>query len=123
MQDRIEINGVWYIREDLSNNQKEDIELNFSTTATYENNEYCWEATRLCKDESQVSFYEDIYIEFTDKRTIPWKEEFWDGNVWTISVMNNDPEALKEARESMCDEGVKTFQLFLKKLKEKGWLN
>lgn len=122
MQDRIEINGVWYIKEDLSNNQKKDIELNFSTTATYENDKYCWEATRLLKEDG-ITYYPDIDIKFTDKRTKPWKEDDWDSNPWMISVMNNDPEALKDANESMCPSGVKTFQLFLNKLKEEGWLN
>jgi hypothetical protein len=121
MQDRIEINGVWYIREDIANKQEEDFELSFALHALYEDDKYCWEATRLYKDNSQTSFYEDIDIKFTDKRTKPWKEDHWDSNPWMISVMNNDPEALKDANESMCPSGVKTFQLFLNKLKEQGW--
>jgi len=122
MQDRIEINGVWYIREDLSNNQVEDLELSFSLQALYENDKYCWEATRLYKGDDRSGFYEDIDIKFTDKREKPFKEEHWDNNAWMKHVMNNDPESMIEAKESMCDDGIKTFQLFLNKLKEEGWL-
>ena len=123
MQDRIEINGVWYIREDLANNQVEDFELSFALQAMYEDDKYVWEATRLYKDNSQTSFYEDIDIKFTDKRVKPCKEDHWDSNEWMKGVMNNDPESMTDAKESMCDDGVKTFKLFLNKLKEEGWLN
>lgn len=124
MQDRIEINGVWYIREDLANNQEvEDFELSFALQAMYEDDKYVWEATRLYKDNSQTSFYEDIDIKFTDKRVKPWKEDHWDSNEWMKGVMNNDPESMTDAKESMCDDGVKTFKLFLNKLEEEGWLN
>jgi hypothetical protein len=122
MQDRIEINGVWYIREDLANTQEEDLELSFSLQAMYEDGKYYWEATRLYKENSQTHFYDDIDLKFTDKRIKPFKEEHWDNNSWMKGVMNNDPESLKDARESMCADGIKTFQIFLKKLQEEGWL-
>jgi hypothetical protein len=122
MQDRIEINGVWYIREDLANTQEEDLELSFSLQAMYENDKYYWEATRLYKENYQTDFYDDIDIKFSDKREKPWKEEHWDSNQWFKEVMNNDPESLKDARESMCEDGIKTFKLFLNKLQEEGWL-
>ena len=121
MQDRIEINGVWYVREDLLDKQ-EKVELSFSLEAMYENDKYCWQATRLYKENSQTHFYDDIDIKFTDKREKPWKEEHWDNNTWMVGVLDNDPESLKDARESMCDDGIKTFKLFLNKLKEEGWL-
>jgi hypothetical protein len=122
MQDRIEINGVWYIREDLANNQVEDFELSFSLQAMHEDDNYVWEATRICKDYSTTLFYEDIDIKFTDKRVKPWKEDDWDNNFWMKGVMNNDLEAMTDAKESMCDNGIKTFRVFLNKLKEEGWL-
>ena len=121
MKDRIEINGVWYIKEDILNTQ-EEVELSFSLEAMYENDKYCWQATRLYKENSQVYFYNDIDIKFTDKRNKPFKEEHWDNNDWMLLVLKDNSDALKEARESMCDEGIKTFKLFLNKLQEEGWL-
>ncbi len=123
MQDRIEINGVWYIREDLANKEEEeDFELNFYQGAVHEDDKYCWEATRLYKTDLESSFYDDIDIKFTDKRVKPWKEEHWDSNQWFKEVMNNDSEALEELSKDLCSSGVKTFRLFLNKLEEEGWL-
>jgi len=118
-QNRIQINGMWYIREDLSENK--DIEVSYSMSCLYESDDYCWEATRLMKDD-EVSYYPGIDIKFTDKREKPWKEEHWDGNGWMVAVMKNGPDAVKSARESMCEQGVKDFKLFLNKLKEIKWL-
>ena len=122
MQDRIEINGVWYIREDLANNQVEDFELSFSLQAMHEDDNYVWEAKRLYKDDTKSSFYDDIDIKFTDKRVKPWKEDHWDNNFWMKGVLSNDPESMTDAKESMCDNGIKTFRVFLNKLKEEGWI-
>ena len=119
MQDRIQINGVWYVREDIS--EQKDIEVTYSMNCHYENDDYFWEATRLMKDD-EISYYPDIDIKFTDKRTKPWKEEYWDNNTWMVGVMNDDPDAMKDARESMCEKGIKEFKLFLKKLEENFWL-
>jgi hypothetical protein len=119
MQDRIQINGVWYVREDIS--QQEDIEVTYSMSCHYETKDYFWEATRLLEDDG-LAYYPDIDIKFTDKRTKPWKEDHWDSNLWMIGVMNNDPDSMKDARESMCEQGIKEFKLFLKKLEEEGWL-
>ena len=122
MQDRIQINDVWYVREDIANNQEvEDFELSFSSSAMYETKDYCWEATRLMKDDG-ISYYPDIDIKFTDKRIKPWKEDHWDNNTWMVGVMNNDPDSIEHARECMCGKGIKTFKLFLKKLEENFWL-
>ena len=119
MQDRIQINGVWYVREDIS--EQKDIEVTYSMNCHYETDDYFWEATRLMKDD-EISYYPDIDIKFTDKRTKPWKEEYWDNNTWMVGVMNDDPDAMKDAREGMCEQGIKDFKLFLKKLEENFWL-
>jgi hypothetical protein len=124
MENRIEINGIWYVREDVVEKEEnfEDFELSFSLSAMYENEKYSWEAIRLYKDNSQTYFYDDIYIKFIDKRNTPHKEDLWDSNAWMLQVLKNDPDALKGARESMCEHGIKTFKLFLKKLQDECWL-
>jgi hypothetical protein len=122
MENRIQINGVWYVREDISKEEQEDIEVTYSMSCHYETKDYFWEATRLLKEDG-ISYYPDIDIKFTDKRNKPWKEDHWDGNAWMVAVMNNDPDAMKEARESMCEQGIKEFKLFLNKLEENFWLS
>jgi len=59
MQDRIQINGVWYVREDISKEEEKDIEVTYSMSCHYENDDYVWEATRLMKDD-EISYYPDI---------------------------------------------------------------
>ena len=82
MEDRIQINGVWYIREDLQQDIEEDVELDTTDFegCAYENRDYCWEATRIQR--TGGDFYEDIDIKFTDKRNKPWVEDHWDNNNW-----------------------------------------
>ena len=83
MENRIQLNGVWYVREDLvpetTTNTKEhffdpDDVTNFEA-CVYETDDYCWEASRLRKNEDG-SFYPSIDIKFTDKTPEDRKEVF-----------------------------------------------
>lgn len=129
MENRIEINGVWYVREDdindsLDHLEEEEIDLTFSEECCYETDKYCFVASRLRKDESG-EFYPDISITFTDKRSgdrDTWKEEYWDNNSWLRGILENNPESLGHLREVLCDKGVKQFKMFLRKLVEVKWL-
>jgi hypothetical protein len=123
MMDRIQINGVWYVREDLNQvlEEEREMDLTFSQICTYETDEYCWEAMRIYKDEK--TFFPDIDIKFTDKTDPkPWREEHWDNNAWMKGVLNEDPESIFEAKNSMNDKGISDFREFLKKLVEHEWL-
>ena len=62
-KDKIQIDDVWYIREDQSE-KKLDV-TNF-IGCVYENDEYAWEATKIYKDDDKT-FYPDVSIKFTDK--------------------------------------------------------
>ena len=65
LMDRIEINGVWYIREDTI--QKENIILDPTHYEGYsvENSDFCFEATIIFKDDGTP--YNGVTIECTDK--------------------------------------------------------
>lgn len=122
-KNRIQIDGVWYVRETEAPKSItiDPSDLTKTQTLTYENNKYCWEAIRIYKDDGE-SFYDTVNINFTDKRTDPWKEDYWDNNDWFIGVYENNKEDLEEARKAMDAEGIAHFQAFLKCLKEEGWL-
>ena len=120
MENRIQVNGVWYVREtpipeiDIT----EDI-VNFSG-CVYENDKYRWEVTIL-----EPHKYDDIVdVKFTDKREKPWKEDHWDSNRWLRGVYNDEPECLVHLEEiNLCDEGVKAFKQLLGVLiNDKKWL-
>jgi len=123
MEDRVKINGVWYVREQ-PDAKEEPIQIDpvEYIGCVYENEDYCWEATRLYKDLTSCTFYEVIDIKFTNKRLKPWKEEHWDNNDWMLGVLNNDSESMTEARLSMDEQGIRTFKALLEYLKSKGWL-
>lgn len=131
MESRIEINGVWYVREDAITDsldllEAEEIDLIFSEECTYETDKYCFVASRIRKDESE-EFYEDIYVEFTDKRSgnkDTWKEEYWDNNNWFKGILENNPESINSFNKDidLCKEGKKQFKAFLHMLKKEGWL-
>jgi hypothetical protein len=123
MQDRIEINGVWYRREAGYENRQRDIELTFSRSCSYETDQYCWEAIRLQRGEDEsLGYYPGIDVKFTDKTEKPWTEEYWDSEAWVKGILTGNAESLESAEEIMCPEGVADFRRFLKKLVELGWL-
>jgi len=120
MQDRIQIDGVWYVREQ----QEPEVEINIlrSESRTIESDKYCFDAVRLERSDAPGTYYDGIDVKFTDKRTKPWKEDFWDNDAWMRGVLINDPESLGHLKESVCLQGEAEFKTFLKALKEEGWL-
>jgi hypothetical protein len=120
--DRIEINGVWYVKEDKPT--KLDLtekDVTFSKSCVYETDDYCWEATLISKDNGK-EFYPDLEIEFTDKKidTI----EYWDNPLWLnkILILDGDKKEIEEAKKDMSDKGIEDFTAFLKFLRKENWL-
>ena len=122
MEDRIQVNGVWYVREQEDTAPEVKIDIIRSEARTIESDKYCFEAIRLERKDAPGTYFEDIDIKFTDKREKPWKEDYWDNNAWIRGVLMNDPESLENLRESVCLQGQAEFKTFLKELKEEGWI-
>ena len=120
MEDRIQVNGTWYVREQQEPEVKIDIIR--SESRTIESDKYFFEAIRLERSDTPGTFYEDIDIKFMDKREKPWEEEYWDNPAWMRGVLINDPESLEHLRESVCLQGEAELKAFLKELKEEGWI-
>lgn len=124
-KNRIQIDGVWYVREDLPREEYVvDVdELVDFKGCVYENTDFCWEAIVLFKDYESGEIQPEVDIKFTDKRIKPWKEENWDNPFWVQSLHKGDPEVVTYAEKLMGPKGVKQFQVFLKELVKRGWLN
>jgi hypothetical protein len=120
MKTRIQVDGVWYVREDQNENSIDDKDLTNFVGCTYENDEYCWEATMIYNDEGNL--YPGVDIKFTDKRIKPWKEEHWDNDEWFVGILTGNKDSAFGALKSMDEDGIIVFKQFLKKLVEKGWL-
>jgi len=123
MEDRIQLNGEWYVREQSNPEPELDITDNIIRFRgiSYESDKYVFEATIIRKPGSEFEYY-DCDIEFKDKRTRPWTEDLWDNPTWVKGVLNNNPESLEELRKTVCPQGEAEFKAFLKVLKQEGWL-
>lgn len=115
--DRIEINGVWYVKEDKLDLTEKDV--TFSKSCTYETGDYCWEASLISKDNGE-EFFPDLDIEFTDKKIDT--TEYWYNPDWLNKVLDGSKEEIEEAKKYMSDQGLEDFRAFLKFLKKENWL-
>jgi hypothetical protein len=131
MENRIQINGFWYVLEIPENTtpisfEIDDDMITYGQTATHENDKYCFEVTRIYRDVNSDNFYDDcLTVTFTDKRKgdrKDWKDDYWDSTMWFNNLIERNGDSIETARELMCYEGVETFISFLKILKNKGWL-
>ena len=126
MEDRIQVNGVWYKREKPETPKYEinDQYVTKSMSYTYESTDFCFEAIRIYKGGGEV-FFDSIDIEFTDKRVKPWKVDYWDNPHWFRGILDNNPESLNEEEETIENlgpNGLGQLQGFLAYLKDKEWL-
>jgi hypothetical protein len=139
MEDRIQINGEWYIREqpdaeleavlhpfrkEIKPLKREDV-TGFKGFV-YETDKFCYEVTIIAKSGlfEEGEYYDNIDIKFTDKRIKPWVEDHWDSMFWFRGVLENNPESVKELLigDRMDREDVDGFRSFLAFLKQQGWL-
>ena len=127
---RIEINGVWYVREDaiqdITPQPVEETEVINSLQCTYEVTDWCFEASILLQDEaldlSDTSG--DLWIKVTDKRPdmLKRKEQDVDSANWMLGVLRGDRDSMKEADEMFDRNGIYHFRAFISILIQKGWL-
>ena len=118
-KDRIQIDGVWYVKEDNQNDEPIKLEVVETQGYLVENTNFSYDATRIANDEG--GFYEGVDIQVTDKRSKPWKEDNWDNNNWMRGVLEYDPVSWKELPD-LGSEDIKFLMAFLQHLKDKEWI-
>lgn len=129
MEDRINIDGVWYVREtSTSSIQYKDKTLDYTDVVTfegaiYETDLYCFEATMIKREDGTL--YPDVAMKVTrkDGDRDDWVEESIDNPKWFIALFNGDSENLKEARKMWCIEGISQLRSFLIYLETLGWID
>ena len=123
MEDRIEINGVWYVKEqqDVEEKQPPNIEVVTFDGRIYETDTYRFEVSRVHDDEGKP-FGDAIDIETTDKTVKPFVEDSIDNPAWLIGVLNNDRLNLAEANRMFNKEGLEEFKYVIQDLVNIGWL-
>ena len=123
MKNRIEIDGVWYTREDNTTPEvKPRLESSIAFEGlVFESDLYCFEATRLRDDDGEF-YNKECSIKFTNKKLDIDNIEYWDNTEWMVEFLRNDPESIFEASKSLCHRGMEEFRVVLKELAEKGWI-
>ena len=126
-KDRIQIDGVWYVKEQDTNTVQElqPSDVTNYIGCVYETDAFCWEATMIYRDDLET-LYPDVSVEFTDKRDADrenWIVEYWDNTKWFQGVYNNDPGSIGSARATMDVKGINDFRTFLKYIEQRGWID
>jgi hypothetical protein len=129
MKDRIQVDGVWYVRENktLPIVEIKPRDVTNSLSCTWESDEWCFEATVILKDEAKdlTDIYTDPWIEITDKRPAnrdDWKKDNSDNPNWFIGVLEGSDESMEDANKIFDEQGLAEFRGFISYLIDKGWV-
>ena len=129
MEERIQVNGVWYVREinptpEIEIKNKEVI---FSMERIWESNDWCFIAYVIMLDGAETldDHYPDPYIKITDKRPADkkdWIEDDVDNPNFMFGVLEGNPESIDDALDMFDTIGLEEFKAFLRYLIKVGWL-
>jgi len=126
MEDRIQINGVWYVKEQPDTKpEPHSVEVFHNQSIIYEDQDYCFEATIIIDPETGQPLYDEIgmYVKVTDKtQGIPCMELFWDHEGFFRGCYERNPESIESLKESLNEAGVENFIAFLQHTMDAGWL-
>ena len=129
MKERIQVNGVWYVRETDSTSQIEieEKDITFSMERTWESNDWCFVATVIMLDGAETldDHDPDPYIKITDKRFEDrelWTEDDVDNPNFMFGVLEGNPESIDDALDIFDTIGLEEFKAFLRYLIKVGWL-
>ena len=128
-KDRIQIDGVWYVKETAAvtaNSFITDIpehDVTRSLHRIWENSMYAFEAKILVNNETD-SIWGDCWLTITEKigSNDTWIEHSIDNPRWMLGVYEGDELSMREANKMMHPEGIALFRGFLHLLIEHGWL-
>jgi len=118
---RIQINGVWYVREDSI--KPSDFEFNIKDITFYKGCVY--ENETSCFDVSKLDNYPDtLSIKYTDKRPSDredWTEHDWDNVSWIKGLIEENPESIQEI-DDLEESDIKVLIRILQHLKQIDWI-
>jgi len=119
-KNRIQIDGVWYVKEDtIDYGPEKELDVTCFEGMVTEDDNYCFEANRIMRDDGET-FYPGVSIKFTNKTSN--KIEYWDSDEWLIGVLEANQDSIESVSEDLNDEGIRIFRQFVSKIKERGWL-
>ena len=132
MEDRIQINGFWYAKEE------EPIAVEYVAPTisqldpctkydgmVFESNLYAFDCTRIYDKDGNLYKDGNVCIKFTDKSVIHDIEKYqehWDNEDWMNGIIENNVEAIEEAMESLCSQGFAELKEVLITLRVAAWI-
>ena len=131
MQDRIEVNGVWYIKEDVATSKFEKVTISQLEPGikydgfVFESNLYAFDCTRIYDEDGNLYKDGNVCIKFTDKSVdyaMKEYQEHWDNVDWMNGIIENEVEAIEEAMESLCSQGFAELKEVLTTLRVAAWI-
>ena len=131
MKNRIEVDGVWYIKEDVATSKFEKVTISELEPGikydgfVFESNLYTFDCTRIYDEDGNLYKDGNVCIKFTDKSIIHDIDKFqehWDNVSWMNGILENDVEAIEEAMESLCSQGLVELKEVLTTLRVAAWL-
>jgi hypothetical protein len=111
--ERIQVNGVWYVRE-----KEEDVLHVINSEDISHTLNYAYEDRDLYIEASFLG--ETIFVTFLDKSRFGIersKEEFWDNDAWIRGVYEGNPESLEELK-GLTEETINKIRSFFRYLFE-----
>ena len=133
MEDRIQVNGVWYVKETdaipdpLRMTTIDEFDVTRSLCRVWENDDWAFEAKILLEPDSTEleDTWGDCWLTITEKvgqTNASWVEHSIDNPTWMLGVYEGDPLSMREANKMMTSEGIELFRDFLSLLIKNGWL-
>ena len=134
MEDRIQVNGVWYVKEttkavsdSVSMTTIDEFDVTRSLSRVWENDDWAFDAKiLLAPDGTELEdTWGDCWLTITEKvgdTNDAWVEHSIDNPIWMLGVYEGDPLSMREANKMMTSEGIELFRGFLSLLIKNGWL-
>ncbi len=131
MKNRIEVDGVWYIKEEVATSKFEKLWISELEPGikydgfVFESNLYAFDCTRIYDEDGNLYKDGNVCIKFTDKSVvhdITEYQEHWDNVDWMNGILENEVEAIGEAMATLCPQGLVELKEVLSVLRVAAWL-
>ena len=127
MKNRIEIDGVWYIKENtIVQPTISELEPGIKYDGfIFESNLYAFDCTRIYDEDGNLYKDGNVSIKFTDKSVvhdITEYQEHWDNGDWMNGILDGDEGSIETAMESLCSQGLVELKEVLTTLRVAAWL-
>lgn len=120
-EDRIQINGTWYVKEEIPA-QTEPQDLLYTQQCLLELDQCMFEASRIYSDYNNEIFLKNsVDIKYTNK--ITKSSDYWDNGQWMKGLFDGDKEALDEVSDMLNKSEIAQLKVFIGTLIENNWLN